>query len=316
MASPKLAQRAPGAGCPSDGPAPKPPEGTNLVRIAARRTRILAGPAGVIGTAVEVMWALTHFAFYPVGALRSWEHRNTAYGIGHLAPVQRGLAVGDIEAAGTPILLLHGMADNASVFALLRRGLRARGFGHIVTMQYSPLTTDVRIQASRLGAIVETLVAETGYERIHIVGHSLGGLIARYYVTRLGGDARVHTVVSLGTPQHGTMTAALWPSSLCRQLRIGSPLMEELAEPVEECRTRFVAYWSDVDLAIVPAENAMLRHEDLSVRNVGLSGVGHMSLPILPAVVRGISSTLAHLDVHGTTIVEGVTPLPRGSGRL
>ena len=46
-------------------------------------------------------------------------------------------------------------------------------------------------------------MAETGFERIHVIGHSLGGLIARYYVTRLGGDARVHTLVTLGTPARG-----------------------------------------------------------------------------------------------------------------
>ena len=40
----------------------------------------------------------------------------------------------------------------------------------------------------------------SGYERVHIVGHSLGGLAARYYVSRLGGDAHVHTLVTLGTP--------------------------------------------------------------------------------------------------------------------
>ena len=59
---------------------------------------------------------------------------------------------------------------------------------------------------------VERIVAETGFERIHIIGHSLGGLIARYYVTRLGGDARVHTLVTLGTPHDGHAT----PPTPCR----------------------------------------------------------------------------------------------------
>ena len=51
--------------------------------------------------------------------------------LGDCRPVQRGLVIGDVEAAGTPILLVHGMVDNRSIFTLLRRGLRRRGFGRV-----------------------------------------------------------------------------------------------------------------------------------------------------------------------------------------
>ena len=60
---------------------------------------------------------------------------------------------------------------------------------------------------------VERIVEETGFERIHIIGHSLGGLIARYYVTRLGGDARVHTLITLGTPHEGSYAAYAVPTT-------------------------------------------------------------------------------------------------------
>ncbi|WP_324274364.1 esterase/lipase family protein [Blastococcus brunescens] len=38
---------------------------------------------------------------------------------------------------------------------------------------------------------------------MHVVGHSLGGLIARYHVQRQGGDRRVESLVTLGTPHEG-----------------------------------------------------------------------------------------------------------------
>ena len=60
-------------------------------------------------------------------------------GVASLPPVQRGLVIGDVEAAGTPILLVHGMVDNRSIFTLLRRGLRRRGFGRVIALNYSPL---------------------------------------------------------------------------------------------------------------------------------------------------------------------------------
>ena len=48
---------------------------------------------------------------------------------------------------------------------------------------------------------------------------------------RLGGDERVHTLVTLGSPHEGTLTAHLLPVQLCRQLRPGSDLYDELASP-------------------------------------------------------------------------------------
>jgi pimeloyl-ACP methyl ester carboxylesterase len=280
--------------------------------VVGGAVRALATPTGLLGAAVEAGWLTTHNALYPWGLLggRDADSRH-GYRVENLPPVQRGLVISDVEAAGTPILLVHGMVDNRSIFTLLRLGLRRRGFGRVTSMNYSPFTTDVRAAAARLAEEVEAVVAETGYERIHVVGHSMGGLIARYYVTRLGGDERVHTLVTLGTPHQGTYVAHLWNSRLTKQLRPRSGLMRELARPVPACRTRFVSYWSDLDQLVFPQRNAALVHPDLAVRNVGLHGVGHMSLPILGSVVHGISTTLALLDSDGSTRTAGVTELPR-----
>ena len=304
------------------------PPGSVLVRAAGRLRSAVEGPLGAVGeaaravctpgglagVAVEAMWLSTHVAIYPLGLLGQSGGRTPeggpGYRIEHLAPVQRGLLISDVEAAGTPILLLHGIVDNRSVFTLLRRGLRKRGFGRVSTMNYSILTGDIRVAAARLAEEVEALAAETGYERIHVVGHSMGGLIARYYVTRLGGDARVHTLVTLGSPHAGTWTAYGWNSTLTRQLRPGSPLLRELERPAPGCRTRFLCYWSDLDQVMLPQRTAALEHPDLDVTNIPLHGVGHTSIPIMGNVVRGISEALAHLDTDGTTVAPGVTALP------
>ncbi len=272
--------------------------------------RALCRPAGLAGVAVEASWIGLHLGLWPLGHIGSRRsHHRDGYRIGHLSPTERGLAVHNIEAAETPILLVHGMVDNRSIFTVLRRGLRHRGFGRIETLNYSILTGDVRRAAADLGEEVERLVAETGYERIHVIGHSLGGLIARYYVTRLGGDERVDTLVTLGTPHQGTYVAYAWTTGLTRQLRPGSALLAELDAPIAHCRTRFVTYRSDIDQLIVPQRNAALHHPDLNVHNIELRGVGHMSLPITRSVVHGISSTLAHLDVSGATVTPGVSTL-------
>jgi triacylglycerol lipase len=273
-------------------------------RTTQQGARTLCSAAGLRGAGTEIAWLAAHTALYPLGVV-SDKGRPVAreaagrFTLDDLPPVQRGLILGDVVAAGTPILLVHGLVDNRSVFTLLRRTLRRRGFGRVIPVNYSPFTQDVRTAAARLARVVEKTCEETGYERVHVVGHSLGGLVARYYVQRMGGDARVHTLCTLGSPHAGTLAAHLLPHRLVRQLRPGSELLAELAAPAPGCRTRFVAFWSDLDQLIVPKQAARVDHEDLQARNVLLRGVGHMSLPIDGRVVHEIVTVLAHLDEGG-----------------
>jgi pimeloyl-ACP methyl ester carboxylesterase len=190
-------------------------------------------------------------------------------------------------------VLVHGWVDNRSVFTLLRRTLQRKGFGRVVTMNYSVLTHDVPRAAVRLAALVEQLCDETGYDRVHVVGHSMGGLVARYYVQRLGGDARVDTLATLGTPHAGTRAAHLFVGRAVSQLRPGSEVVAELAAPAPGCRTSFVSVWSDLDAMVVPKESARLDHPDLAARNVFVRGVGHLSLPVDGRVVQAIVETFA-----------------------
>ena len=282
-----------------------------------RGARSVASRSGARGIALETAWTATHLALYPLGYLREKaEPAAPRLNLDRLSPVQRGLVMGDVEAAGTPILLLHGWVDNRSIFTLLRRQLQRRGFGRVVTMNYSILTHDIPKAAARLGQVVERLCEETGYERVHVVGHSMGGLVARYYVQRLGGDARVHTLATLGTPHAGTRAAHLMPGRAVAQLRPGSAVLTELAEPAPGCRTRFVCVWSDLDAMVVPKRSASLEHPDLRARNVFVRGVGHLSLPVDGRVVREIVGTFAHLDADGTAIVAPLTtpPTPKPPG--
>lgn len=278
---------------------------------ATRGVRTLLSPRGVRGVLVEALWVGAHVATYPLGVAADRGRRGLAhYSLQGLPPHQRGLFESSVEAAGTPILLLHGMVDNRSIFHVLRRSLRRRGFVAVTAMNYSPLLSDVRRAAHQLALQVERLCSETGYERIHIVGHSLGGIIARYYVQRMGGDERVHTLVTLGSPHGGTRVARLLPRRVARQVLPGSRLMRELAAPAPDCRTRFVAFWGELDQIVVPMTSARVDHPDLRADNRFVSGVGHLSLPIDGRVVHAIGTTLAHLDSDGSTLQHGVTQLP------
>lgn len=300
-------------------PSPATGRAAALRVLVGERVRALATPQALVGSVVEAVWATTHITLYPLGARpprRGVEGHG--YRIENLPPLQRGMVASGVAESGTPILLVHGMADNHSIFALLRRGLMRRGFSRVFAMNYSVRTRDVRTAAAQLAEEVERIIEETGYDRIHVVTHSLGGLIARYYVTRLDGDAQVHTLVTLGSPHQGTLLAHLLPTRLARQVRPGSALLRELNQPAPGCRTRIIAMWSDTDEAILPAHHAALHQEGVAVTNVPLTGVGHVTLPILPTVVHTITRSLAQLDTEGepSASITDITELTDSTGSV
>ena len=311
---------APPAGRPAPAPAPEPTGDRAPQRRRLSRGHLLAHSVltrqGLRGTAVEFAWLSTHIVTYPMGLLGEKVREHQEHHATQDLPLHhRGLLVHDVEAAGTPIILVHGVVDNRSVFTLLKRALRRRGFGRIITVNYSPLSDDIRTVAKRLAGVVEDVVHETGYERVHVVGHSMGGLIGRYYVQRMGGDARVHTLVTLGSPHGGTLPATWVPHPIARQMRPGSDVLAELDLPAPGCSTRVLAVWSDLDLMIAPKRSARIDHPDLSARNLLVRGVGHMSLPVNRHVVHEICTTLAQLDADGHTVRPGSTPIPtHGAG--
>ncbi|MFI2909518.1 esterase/lipase family protein [Streptomyces sp. PDY-4] len=237
-------------------------------------------------TALELAILAGHLLLYPAGIAQ--ERRGGSPEL----PAPGGTAKLPREAR-PPVVLLHGFIDNRSVFVLLRRSLAQHGRQQIESLNYSPLTCDIRIAAELLGRHIEQVCERTGSRQVDVVGHSLGGLIARYYVQRLGGDTRVRTLVTLGTPHSGTRVAPLANAHpIVRQMRPGSPVLEELAQPAPGCRTHFVAFWSDLDHIMDPLESACIEHPDLTTANVRVSGVGHLALPVHPAVATGIREAL------------------------
>jgi hypothetical protein len=282
---------------PDSGPASHMGTPTDGAPRGARRS--LWSPATLAGGLTELAWVGAHVLLYPLGTRTEPVQADARFRPGLQPPAVRALFAADPLAARTPVLLVHGLVDNRSIFAIMRRSLRRRGFSTVCSWNYSPLLRDVERGARELGDHIARICEQTGHDRLHVVGHSLGGLIARYHVQCQGGDQRVEQLVTLGSPHQGSVLAHVLPTPLVRQLRPGSPLLQELAAPAPGCRTPLTAIYSDLDQVVRPTAAGRCEHPDLTTRNVLVRGVGHMSLPIHRLVVDEVAATLAGLRSTG-----------------
>jgi pimeloyl-ACP methyl ester carboxylesterase len=118
----------------------------------------------------------------------------------------------------------------------------------VLSFNYSPWTSSVDELADRLTEAVEDLRADTGAGKVHLVGHSLGGLIIAQALTHHRLAAHVDLVVTLGSPFGGSPWAGLLPiGSLARAVRPGSPLLRHLATTPPPAGVRWMAFASALD---------------------------------------------------------------------
>jgi hypothetical protein len=275
------------------------PEGTPRSGL-----RALCSTATLTGGLTELAWVGAHLLMYPLGTRTEELRPDGRKRPGGQPPSARALFAADPLAARIPVVLVHGLIDNRSIFAVMRRSLRRRGFAQVCSWNYSPLSSDIARCAADLGAHIERVCEQTGHERVHVVGHSLGGLIARYHLQRQGGDRRMESLVTLGTPHQGSLLAHVVPTPMIRQLRPGSAILQELAEPMPSCRTQVTAVYSDLDQIVVPTASGRCEHPDLGARNVLVHGVGHMSLPMHRGVVDEVAATLAGHRAAPTAVLQ------------
>jgi pimeloyl-ACP methyl ester carboxylesterase len=129
----------------------------------------------------------------------------------------------------TPVVFVHGFLGHATNFRLLRQALADAGARNTAQFSYAP-SLDYQRLAGRLGRTLEEACAATGTRQVDVVGHSLGGLAARYLVDA-GASSRVRRLVTLGSPYY----ASGIPRQELALFAADDPL---IALPAPERRTR------------------------------------------------------------------------------
>jgi triacylglycerol lipase len=190
----------------------------------------------------------------------------------------------------TPVLLVHGYGANKSNWFFVERSLRNAGFGVIHALNYNPVRADVPRLAAACTERARDLMAHTGADRVHLVGHSLGGVVARYAV-QVAGLEQAATCVTVASPHRGVPLARFARRGTGAQLAPGSAVLGRLSSSARPTRTRFVAYYSNLDL-LVPGRRAMITETQLRPRNILIKDEGHCSIMLSRRLADSIATEL------------------------
>ncbi len=165
--------------------------------------------------------------------------------------------------------------------------LRREGW-EVFTPDMTPADGRVTLDylSSQLAAYIDQHAAG---RRFDLVGYSMGGLITRYYMQRLGGLQRVDRFVTIAAPHHGTCLANLRFGLGGRQMRPGSDFLRDLDRDSDRLgQVQFTSFYTPLDLIIVPARSSEMREAS----NVRLWAACHPSLILEKRCIRAVAKAL------------------------
>ena len=187
-----------------------------------------------------------------------------------------------------PVLLVHGFRGSSSGWRPLEASLRAQGYrdSEIDAIDYAAEASNVDV-ARQIAREADALRARTGAARIDVVSHSMGAISSRYWMERLGGAAHVDAWVSLAGVNEGTVWAyGCYVLAPCREMVPTSSVLDRLNDGLLATTgaTRYGAWWSPCDDAIVPRANAELP----GAHNVETACLGHTEMRTDPQVLAQV----------------------------
>jgi triacylglycerol lipase len=192
--------------------------------------------------------------------------------------VPRALAGDDV------VVLVHGFFATAGVFRPMRARIERETGALVASFSHAPGLGVKRI-AAQLAGIVARIPHGT---RIHLVGHSLGGIVSRWYVQEMGGHARVAQTISLATPFGGARLAERLRLLVGNDLHGASDVLSRIREHAHDYEVPHTSIAGTADHVVTPSDRARFEHGEHLV----LEGRGHNGLlfddTAIDAVVRCI----------------------------
>lgn len=168
------------------------------------------------------------------------------------------------------VVMVHGIFEDGKAFDSLKKRLENHGIECFVP-KLSP--ADGR---GGLDKIAEGLKADIDKEfgeeeKFALVAFSMGGLVSRYYLQKLGGAERCEEFITISTPHHGTKFAYAYPSKGVQQMRPGSDFLRDLEDTENTLgKIPVTSHRTPMDLIILPTSSSVWTRAENHSHNVAL----------------------------------------------
>jgi len=193
-----------------------------------------------------------------------------------------------IDNSQIPTLLVHGYFHNRGVFIPLRIRFWKDKISNVFTLNMRPAFASIEDYANQVEEKVNKIISLTNCKKVNLLTHSMGGLVARYYIQELGGSSNVNLCITLACPHNGTKFAILAKGKNGREMRPGSRFLLKLHNGKKDFTKKIISIWSDFDNMIIPHENAILD----GAKNIKLEYLGHVAFLLSPRVYKIIKREL------------------------
>lgn len=162
-----------------------------------------------------------------------------------------------------PVLLVHGIHDTPRTFRKCLQALERSELAPAETVALTPNdgSCSLKVLAAQVDHAARNLLQTTGAPKIDLVGFSMGSLVSRYWLQRLGGKDYTRRFISISGPHAGTWTAHLSGKPGIREMRPQSAFLQDLeADPHPFGDVDVHVLFTPLDLMIVPAKSSLLEH--------------------------------------------------------
>ncbi len=145
-------------------------------------------------------------------------------------------------------------------------------YGNPVAVPQFPLQqlSDMRASGRELAAEIDSVLAETGADKVDLVGYSEGGVLSQYYVNDLGGDTKVDKLIGVVAENHGMISSPVPPPMdhavpPMTQLLSGSEFMNDVYGGGDtRPGVTYTVIASSADPVIAPYEHTYLDGPDVT----------------------------------------------------
>lgn len=205
-----------------------------------------------------------------------------------------------------PILVLYGFFSSRRTVTALEERIESEGFD-VMTFNQGGLfnvffTRSIIDTANFIDKKIKRQIERYGYKKIPIVAHSKGGLVALWWLLKLGGHKYCDTVITMGTPFKGTWLTYfplltplgyLWRDIW--EMRPGSDFLKELHKAEIPDDLKIYCMFSEKDV-VTPAENGIFMSENYlgHVVPIPMHDMSHYDYLLKKKVAKTLSSILLH----------------------